>query len=119
VCKRDGVTYQNAYNDTGSAEGRAQTACDARAKVGFRACRGNVHSAVNQAVDERPDDFGPINRFAVLAPDIGREPVEVDDLPIEEDDRNLRPGFLVDGRPAASDFGDQTDLVRLDPFPRR
>jgi hypothetical protein len=73
-----------------------------RAQVGFRPGGRDVHPAVDQSIDQSADDFGAVHDLAAPASDVSREAIEVLDLSIEKDDRNLLPGFLVYGRSAAA-----------------
>jgi hypothetical protein len=82
-----------------STDSIAQSACDARAKVGFRCAARDVHAAVDQRIDQRPDDFGAIQHAAGCASARGQA-LEVGDLSIEQDDRDLRPRFTMDARPS-------------------
>src|SRR5262245_36385403 len=64
----------------------------------------DIHLAINQTIDECADDFRPVHRFATGAPHVGRKPVELDDLALEEHHRDLRPRLVVDGRPSTRTF---------------
>ena len=77
---------------------------DPRAQVGFRPRGRDVHSAVDQSVDQRTDDLGAVQDLAALAADVGREAIEMLDLSIEENDGNFRPGLLVYWRSAPGCF---------------
>jgi hypothetical protein len=92
--KRGGV--QKGWNEfairvqsAGSAVRCAEPPRDARAQVGFRGRRRDVHPAVDEAVNQRPDDLGAVQRLAARAAIAGSEPIEVVDLSIEEDDRDF------------------------------
>jgi hypothetical protein len=71
------------------AERRAEPSRNFRAQVRFRAGGTDVHAAVDEAIDQRADDFRPVEHFAASAPDVGREAIEVQDLSVEKDDRNF------------------------------
>src|SRR5947208_1227516 len=58
-------------NARASAVGRAQPSRDACPEIGFRAAAGDVHAAVDQAVDERADDLGPVEHLAAASTNIG------------------------------------------------
>ena len=83
---------------------RAEAARDARAQVGFRGGRGDVHAAVDQSIDERPDDFGAVQHLAALAADLDGKTIEVVNLAVEEDHRHFRPGFIVNWRASRTRF---------------
>jgi len=83
-----------------SAEGRAEPAGDSGPQVGLRACGRNVHAAVDQSVDQRPDDFRAVQGAAVLL--ARRKTIEVQDLAIEQHYRDFGPGFAVDRRAAGA-----------------
>ena len=85
-----------------SAERRAEAAGHVRPQIGHRDAAGDVHAAVDQAVDERADDLGAVQDLAVSRARVRRDTIEVHDLTIEQDDRNFRPAFLVNGRTAAT-----------------
>src|SRR4051794_36006686 len=101
--KRGGTNCENGYNAP-SAVRRSKPARHHRAQVGFGGRRVHVEAAFDQTVDQRADDLGAIERSAGLAAAVRSEPIEVSDLPIEEDDGDLRPGLVVDGRAARSGF---------------
>ena len=101
-----------------SAERRAQASRDPRAEIGFRARSGDVHPAVDQPVDQCADDFSAIDHFAAFAADIRREPVEMDDLTIEEDHGDFRPGFMVNGWATTSSFRNKARCSHSDPLLR-
>jgi hypothetical protein len=69
-----------------SAVGAAEAPGDARAQVSLGRGTGDVHSAVEQTVNQRTDDFGAVQHFAAFAADIDGESIEVDDLTVEQDD---------------------------------
>src|SRR5262245_49280922 len=83
-------------------ERAAEPACHSCAQIGFRSGAGDVHSAVDEAVDQRADDFRAVQHLAVLAADFRRQLIEMEDLTIEEHDRHFRPCFVVNGRPAGT-----------------
>ena len=82
-----------------SAVRRAEPPGDARSQIGFGAGAGDVHAALDQAVDQRADDFRTVHRLAVFCAHVFREAIEIVNLAIEQDDRHLRPRFVVHGRP--------------------
>src|SRR5260370_38400836 len=71
--------------------GTAQATRDARAQVRFGRRTGDVHSAVEQAVDERPNDFRAIQRLAAFSADVDGEAIEVDDLAVEKHNQSFGP----------------------------
>jgi len=85
-----------------SAVGPAQAPGDARPQVRLGCGTGDVHSAVEEAVNERTDDSGAIQQFAAITADIDGESIKVDDLTVKQHNRNFRPGFLMNRRPARS-----------------
>ena len=92
-----------------SAVRSAKPPGDARAQVGFRAGAGDVHAALNQAIDERADDLGTVHPLAVPVAHVFREAVERMNLAVEEDDRHFGPWLTVDGRPAGAGFAVRVD----------
>ena len=78
-----------------SAKRRAETARDLGPEIRFRTRRADVQAAVDQTVDERTDDLRPVHDFAAASADVDGELIELNDLPIEENDRNLGPRFLM------------------------
>jgi hypothetical protein len=72
-----------------SAKRAAQSSRDACAQIGFRTRAGDVHAAVDEAVDEGADDLGAVQHLAALPANLAREPIEMKDLPVEEHDRHL------------------------------
>ena len=84
--KRCGTNPRNGYNRRPLAVGAAQASGNARAQVRLGRGTGDVHSAVEQTVNQRADDFGAVQHFAALAADIDGESIEVDDLTVEQDD---------------------------------
>ena len=89
----------------GSAKRRAEVARDFGAEIGLGTARRDVEAAVEESIDQRPDDLGAVEYLAAAPACSGRQPIEILDLAIEEHDGNLRPGFLMDGRTTASRFG--------------
>ena len=87
-----------------SAVWSAERTSDACAQVGFRAGAGDVHAALDQAVDECADDLGAVHAFAVLVAHVLAEPIEHVNLAIEKNDRHFRPWFIVDRRSAGAGF---------------
>ena len=83
-----------------SAVRGGEPARDASAQVGFRTDGADVHAALDQRVDQRADDFSPIQRF----PGSGarRQTIEVQDLTVEQNDRDLGPGLAVHRRPSGT-----------------
>ena len=55
-------------------------------QIGFRPDGRDVHAAVEQAIDQRADNFRAVQHLAALRADIRRKPVEVVNLSIEEND---------------------------------
>ena len=70
----------------GSAKRRAEMARDLGAQIGLGRRRPHIDPAVDQSIDQRSDDLGPVQDLAALAADIGGELIEVMNLSIEEDD---------------------------------
>ena len=54
------------------------------------------------ASSHRADQLGAADRRAALGADVGRDAIEEDDLTVEEHDRDLGPGLVVDGRTAGA-----------------
>ena len=99
--KRDGTNSESGYNRA-SAVRRAQPPRHLGSKIGLGPGGADVQTAVDQAVDQRTDDFGAIQRLELIGARRRRKPIEVVDLPVEEDHRDLRPRLAVHWRPAGS-----------------
>ncbi len=98
--------------------GRAETARDAGAEVRFGAGRGHIDAAVDQGVDERANDFGAVENFSAPAADVSSEPIELDDLAVEQHHGDLGPRFLMDGWAAAAGPRSEAQCFRFHAFPR-
>src|ERR671918_436806 len=70
-----------------------------RFEVGLRAGAREVEVGFAQGVDERANHVRAADGDAAGGADVGAEPIEEDDLTIEEDDGDLRPVFGVRGPP--------------------
>jgi len=84
------MNSRNLYNP-GLPERCTQASGDARTKVGFGAGVCDVHAAVEEAIDQRTDDFRAVQDFAIGRPPVAvaGEAIEMGNLPIEEHDRHL------------------------------
>src|SRR5262245_3782616 len=85
-----------------SAIGSSQTARHTSTQIPFGQGSRDVHPAVDEPVDQRANDLGAIQQFAGLAAVGRREAIEVVDLSIEQDHRDLRPRLVMDGRTSRS-----------------
>src|SRR5207237_2428899 len=55
-------------------------------------------------IEQRANQLGAADGRAALRTNIGGKPIEEDNLPVEQDDRNLGPRFVVNRRPAWFSF---------------
>src|SRR5439155_19207080 len=85
-----------------SAIRRAQPPRHFGSKIGLGVGGGDVQTAVDQAVDQRTDDFSAVQGLDLLGARRRGQVIEVEDLPVEEDYRDLRPRLVVYWRPAGS-----------------
>ena len=62
--------------------------------------RGQVYAAHEYAVDESPDDAGPVHGRVPVPTALPGEPIQVLNLPLEEDHGDLGPRFRMHSRTA-------------------
>src|ERR1051325_5693986 len=79
---------------------RPQAAADTRAKFLLRLDPTHIDSAVEESVDEAANKPGAVNGDFGVRTNVGEQAIELDDLPVEQHDRDLRPCFSVDAGPA-------------------
>src|SRR5688500_9223316 len=76
-------------------------AAEPRRQDGFQIClrprAGEIEVRLGERVNQRANDVGPTNGDAARRPDVSAEPIQKDDLPIEQHDRDLGPLFGVRG----------------------
>src|SRR5688500_15784122 len=73
-------------------------------QVELRPGRREVDISIRYRVHERSNQLRAADGSAAVRPDAGCQPVEEDDLAVEEHDGDLGPGLLVHGRPAWPSF---------------
>ena len=62
--------------------------------------RRQIDVGVGDGVEQRANELRPADRGAALRADVRREPIEEDDLAVEQHDGDLGPCLVVYGRPA-------------------
>src|SRR3989337_2061360 len=66
-----------------------------------RVCLRKIGSTLESRLDQAADDFRATDRLAMLQPDVNGQTIEIGDMTVEQDDRDLRPGFgMHDGTTA-------------------
>ena len=73
-------------------------------EIRFRCCRGQIDVCIAHRIDQGANQLGPADGRAAARSDVGCETIEKDDLPVEEDDGDLGPGFFMDRWPARTSF---------------
>src|SRR6266498_2190336 len=63
-----------------------------------------VHSATDESVDQRPDDFRPGHRLSAFPSYVGRQPIEMHDLPLEQHHGHLGPRLSMNAWPSSRRF---------------
>jgi hypothetical protein len=60
----------------------------------------DVNVTVDQTIDQGSDDFRAVYPPSLVTANLSFQPIQVQDLPLEQHDRNLCPWFVMHGRPA-------------------
>ena len=68
---------------------------EALPQIAFGGDRRQLEAAVQHAVDDRANHRGAVQRLAGLFPDDADRTVKMDDLPVEQHDRDFGPGVAV------------------------
>src|SRR5688572_5157506 len=66
-----------------------------------RVCLREIGSTLESRLDQAADDLRATDRLAMLQPDVDGQAIEIGDMTVEQDDRDLRPGLgMNDGTTA-------------------
>src|ERR1051325_8542716 len=60
-----------------------------------RVCLREIDAALERRLDETTNDLGSADRFAMLQTNVNGQAIEIGDVAVQKDDRNLRPRLRV------------------------
>src|SRR5689334_8022427 len=70
-------------------------------QIRFGSCAGQIEIRFTEGIDQRTDDMRPTDGHAAGGADVGAQPIEENDLPVEQDDRDLGPVLGMGRTPSA------------------
>ena len=82
----------------------SQTGEHRRLQIRFRRRRRQIDVSIGNRIEQRANELRPADGGAALGADVGRQPIEKDDLPVEQDDGDLGPRLLMNRRTPGLSF---------------